>query len=778
MKADERTRTRFAQVAELFRQSAGIEPAERARFLAGACGDDGDLRAQVQALLDADEAVPSYLSDDALAAGAQRRAVGALDEPVAPASIGGYSIHEVIGRGGMGVVYRAEQTDPMREVALKVIRPGVMDAGMRRRFRHEAKVLSRLDHPGIARIYEAGVDSTAGVDQSYLAMELVHGRSLTEYAQARTLDLRSRLDLVARVCDAVQHAHQRGVIHRDLKPGNVLVDEQDRPRLVDFGVARTIGADTLATTMATRPGQLVGTLPYMSPEQLGADPDDVDTRSDVYALGIVLYELMTERRPHELEDVSIYEAVRIVRERAVPKLGTLDRRFRGDVETIVARATDPDRDRRYQSAAELAGDIRLHLEGRPITARRDATLYVAMKHARRHAKSLTVAFVVLALVIVFAVLRVRDQAHVAELDAIRLLMADGRVADPFSSDLPPRHQLDVAATWLDGGRGGSPGARADVHAIVGHGYLKHGLFEDAQRHFAEGLALRESVTTIPDADLASALHDHGRALFFLSDFDGAEDRYRAALAMREDLQGRKLDADAAATLASAVADSTNDIGACLKRKGLLVAAETWYRAALGQRRALDLERWIAASLNNLATCLRDQQLWEEAEAHFREALALIESFDDVNPLFIARGRRSVANCCIHQGKLDEAATLLAAARETTLANAGRRHPDAIRCDHLEARLAFARGWLDEAERRTLDVRAAYADVGDHPLFEVVSVLTLLGDVRAAGGRPADAIAAYDEAIMLSEDAYGPKHATTMELLATRARIEQLQKEAP
>jgi non-specific serine/threonine protein kinase/serine/threonine-protein kinase len=777
MKADERTRTRFAQVAELFRRSAELAPPERAAFLAEACGDDADLRAEVDALLNADAAVPAALADDGLAAAAQRRATAALDEPPAPNAIGGYSICEVIGRGGMGVVYRAEQADPRRDVALKVIRPGAMDESMLRRFRHEARVLGRLDHPGIARIYDAGVDSTTGIDRSYLAMELIDGHPLTDYAREHDLDVPSRLRLVARVCDAVQHAHQRGVIHRDLKPGNVLVDVEDRPRLVDFGVARTVNAETLATTMATNPGQLVGTLPYMSPEQLGYDPDDVDTRSDVYALGIVLYELLAERRPHDLDNVSVYEAVRIVRERPVPKLGAIDRRFRGDVETIVARATDPERSRRYQSASDLARDIRLHLEDRPIMARRDSTMYVALRHARRHAGKLAVAALLLVMLGAFGALQVRERVNRTALETINTLMGGESVADPFGSHLPPLHQVELVSSWLDDDPDGPPDRMANAHAIVGHGFLKHGRYEDAEHHFALGLELRESIATPPDADLAAALHDHGRGLFFLSDFAGAEERYRAALAMREALPDGKLDRDARKALVASIADSTNDIGACLKRQGDLEEAETWYRAALALRREVELDRWIAASLNNLGTCLRDQQRWDEAEASFREALALIESFD-VNPLFVARGRRSVAYCCLEQGEYEEAEALLVAARETATQNVGSLHPDVIRCDMLAARLAFARERYEQAERFAVEVRAAYAAAGDHPRFEVVTALTLLGDVRLAAGRPDEALDAYDEAIFLSEEAYGRNHATTVELVATRSRISQTEKDTP
>ena len=197
----------------------------------------------------------------------------------------------------MGTVYEAEQDRPRRKVALKVIRPGLASPQLLRRFELEAQVLGRLQHPGIAHIYEAGMADAGYGPQPFFAMELVPGRPLTEFAEAEQLGTRERLKLMARVCDAVQHAHQKGVIHRDLKPGNILVDGQGQPKILDFGVARATDADLAVTTLQTDIGQLVGTIPYMSPEQIEADPSQLDTRSDVYALGVITYELLAGRLP-------------------------------------------------------------------------------------------------------------------------------------------------------------------------------------------------------------------------------------------------------------------------------------------------------------------------------------------------------------------------------------------------------------------------------------------------------------------------------------------------
>ena len=300
------------------------------------------------------------------------------------AKFGRYTIVRPIGAGGMGAVYEATQESPRRSVALKVIR-GTLSAQLLRRFEHESQVLGRLQHPGIAQVYEAGsVTDDRGEVVPFFAMELIKGVPLTEYAAQKNLGTRERLELVARICDAVYHAHQKGVIHRDLKPGNILVDESGQPKILDFGVARATDSDIQQTTMQTDIGQLIGTVPYMSPEQVSGDPNDLDTRSDVYALGVIAYELLAGRLPYDLQKKMIHEAVRVIREEDPTRLSSINRTLRGDIETIVAKALEKDKQRRYQSAEALGSDIRRYLKDEPITARPASTWYQAGKFARRN----------------------------------------------------------------------------------------------------------------------------------------------------------------------------------------------------------------------------------------------------------------------------------------------------------------------------------------------------------------------------------------------------------
>lgn len=297
--------------------------------------------------------------------------------------LGEYRILRAFGQGGMGSVYEAEQDRPSRRVALKLIRPGYFSSAALRRFELEAEALGRLQHPGIAQIYEAGVTDMRGTSQPYIAMEFIVGRPLDEYAKTTNLDLRTKLELFARICDAVQHAHQRGVIHRDLKPGNILVDETGQPKVVDFGLARVVGVDSQLTAH-TEAGAVIGTLRYMSPEQAAGDVDAMDTRTDVYSLGLILYELLSGRPPYEIAGRALHEAVRVIREDEPARLSSANRSYGGDLEVIAAKALEKEKERRYVAAADVAADIRRFLRDEPVLAQPPSVAYQLRKFAKRH----------------------------------------------------------------------------------------------------------------------------------------------------------------------------------------------------------------------------------------------------------------------------------------------------------------------------------------------------------------------------------------------------------
>jgi len=335
--------------------------------------------------------------------------------------VGHYHIERPLGEGGMGVVYVARQERPRRTVALKLIRPGFATSSLLRRFENEAELLGRLQHPGIAQIYEAGTADTGFGPQPYFAMELVDGPPLMEFCRGKPA--RVKVELVMKVCRAVEHAHQRGVIHRDLKPANILVDGTGQPKVLDFGVSRATAREPSASLMETRVGQLVGTLPYMSPEQVHGDPTDIDTRADVYSLGVILFQLLTGRLPHALESLSLPEAARLITEGAAERLSHRDSSYRGDLDTMVSRAMSKNRQRRYQSASELADELERFLSGRPIEARKDSTLYVVGKQLRRHWALAAGSGLALATLAVFAVLAARQATVNRKLADVNGLLA-------------------------------------------------------------------------------------------------------------------------------------------------------------------------------------------------------------------------------------------------------------------------------------------------------------------------------------------------------------------
>jgi WD40 repeat protein/serine/threonine protein kinase len=393
------------RVETLFHQASDLPPDGRRALLDAACRDDPGLRAEVERLLAEDARLraadnPMAFLDSPLVRSPDPK--GDLEEefgggpehtwpsrspgpsgllPPTPLRIASYRIVRLLAEGGMGAVYEAEQDSPRRPVALKVVRPGFASPALIKRLTHEAQILAGLHHPGIAQVYEAGL---ADDGQPFFAMEFISGLPLDEYANRRGLDLAARVGLVARVCDAVQHAHLQGVIHRDLKPANILVEETGQPKVLDFGVARATNADLLTAAGLTLTGQLLGTPNYMSPEQVAADPAAIDQRADVYALGIILYELAAHRLPYRLEDRPLAEAARLILEQDPPRLGSLDSELRGDVETIVAKAMEKDPARRYPSASALAEDLRRWLAHEPILARPPSALYHLRKFARRH----------------------------------------------------------------------------------------------------------------------------------------------------------------------------------------------------------------------------------------------------------------------------------------------------------------------------------------------------------------------------------------------------------
>ena len=378
---------RHEKISELFSKARRLHGDEREQFLRDACGDDAELRREVDELLTSD-------AQDSLQTGLLHEEIGRSAEAVLssmPDQIGPYKIEKLLGEGGMGSVFLAEQTESVqRKVALKLIKLGMDTAAVVRRFEAERQALARMDHPNVAKVLDAGATNEG---RPYFVMEYVDGVPLNEHCEQHHLEEAERLELFIQLCDGVQHAHQKGIIHRDLTPSNVLVStdgERAIPRIIDFGIAKAT-EQTAEQTAMTQMGQVIGTPAYMSPEQSMRDAAGIDTRSDVYALGVVLYELLTGELPPQ---------------------SRRERKLAGELDWIVTKALEDERERRYSSARELAQDVQRYLGNQPLLAGPPGVGYIARKFVRRHRSLVAVssAFIVL---LVAAVIFSAYQAVVA-----------------------------------------------------------------------------------------------------------------------------------------------------------------------------------------------------------------------------------------------------------------------------------------------------------------------------------------------------------------------------
>lgn len=428
------TPERWAIVKGIFAAARKAPQRDRAAIVENLCDGDSEIRAQVGALLEADGEMPELDTPSRLLGLPQTDSEKTIDGAGAaiPERVGSYTVVRLIGAGRFGAVYEATQAKTRRVVALKVVRLGRTGAQALQRFEFEATALARLSHPGIAQIYEAGVDTNSGEARPFLAMEMVNGALITEFANREKLDLRSRVRLVARACEAVQHAHERGIVHLDLKPANIIVSADGYPKIVDFGVAMMSDAPE-----GSRPAERGGTVPYMSPEQLAGGPDEIDLRSDVYALGVLIYELVEGKLPRDLVNRSYVEA--ILRAKAgvgfawarKQKLGAEE-----DLRRIVLRATAASPGKRYQSALELGLDLNRYLDGLTVSARKQTAFYIATKFVkRRRGISAAIAIGVLGLLAMagwggWSARRARADAAVArELVTLVLNEEVARIAD-------------------------------------------------------------------------------------------------------------------------------------------------------------------------------------------------------------------------------------------------------------------------------------------------------------------------------------------------------------
>ncbi|MBV8551347.1 MAG: serine/threonine protein kinase [Acidobacteriaceae bacterium] len=754
---------RQAMVETLYHAALAKEPGERSSYLAGACAEDPALRSEVESLLaraeapqlspaehpeatalaDEHTAIPvnaKVPSGQKLDGGAWVKVCpqcnisfedgidrcpsdGAQLEfafPGGPLIDGKYRVQQRLGRGGMGEVWLAEQKSPVRRrVALKLIKAGMDTREIVARFESERQALALMDHPAIAKVFDAGSTPQA---RPYFAMEYVPGIPITAYCDKHKLSLRERLQLFVRVCEGVQHAHQKAIIHRDLKPANILVGDVDGrplPKIIDFGVAKALSQPLTGGSVITRLGSVIGTPEYMSPEQADSAGEDVDTRTDVYSLGVILYELMVGVLPLDFRKLPFDEIVRKLREEDAPrpstKLRTLGRQstitaqnrrtevrtvvrqLHGDLDAIALKALEKDRSRRYGSALELAADIERHLRNQPVTARPASVGYRARKYFLRHRLGVVAAASFVLLLAVFAiteavqvrrVTRERDRA-----DRITAFMTGMfKVTNPSEArgrNITAREILDKASKEVDKGLANDPELQAQLMYVMGIVYRGLGLYTESRSLLTQSLAIRRRILGLENPATLTSMNALAHTIRLQGQYAEAEKLTRQTFELRRRLLGP----EHPDTLAS-----MDDLAVVLRYEGHFAEAEKLSREVLAVRRRLISPEnpALEESMNNLAIALIEQGHYAEAEKLERETVDLRRRLLGSNHPSTLQSMNNLAMMLLRERKYGEADSLQREVLGILRRVYGPDHPKTAQAEYNLACIVSHMGQPDQA----------------------------------------------------------------------------------
>ncbi|MCR9245163.1 MAG: serine/threonine-protein kinase [bacterium] len=652
----------FQAVRELFEQALDIPANERDEWLRRATDDDEGLRREVQNLLELDASTapvldtPPAVPDLPTAAGSQWLG----------REVGSFRLMAVLGRGGMGTVFEAEQSRPHRRVALKVMRHAIGDEKARLRFEYEAEILARLQHPGIAQVYEASTFEVEGVPQPYFAMELIDGgRPLDAYVHDRRLDCPGTLELVELVCDAVHHGHQRGVVHRDLKPANVLVEASGQPKLIDFGIARAGGTEWQAT-LSSESDNVIGTLAYMAPEQLDQGGAAIDTRVDVYALGVILFQLLTGQLPLELADLPLGRATDVIRNQEPPRLSLMPgaRGLPADLDWILAKALSKNPDDRYASAQALRDDLTRLRRGEPVQAGPPSATYLLRKFVRRNRTA--VAAVTCVLLALIGGTIATSIGWRRALTAEELAESRRQTAERSARDMWQVAQMQFQL--LGGARGDKNIKLAEV-------------IEDWSQKLPSA-ELSDRVAATMHAALGASFYGLGLNDKALAEYDRALERV----------------GDRAAEMPRAVRIVRSGKARLLSGVGRGKDAEPILRDILAELAATDEAgpHESAAVHATLGATLHEQRKFAEARDHYERAVGDFERIYGKHHYSSIRARLGVAICLQGLEKLDAAREAFESTCKIAEEHLGDEDPDTLAARNTFAVFLFHRGQLDEA----------------------------------------------------------------------------------
>ena len=732
---------------------------------------------------------------------------GAMDPAeTAGTVIDRYHLLQKIGEGGMGEVWLAEQKEPVRRrVALKLVKAGMNSREVIARFESERQALALMDHPAIAKVLDAGSTPQGA---PYFVMEYVAGVPITTYCDNHRLSTRDRLALFMRVCEGVQHAHQKAIIHRDLKPSNILVTEVDghpAPKIIDFGVAKALTQKLTADTMFTRVGAMIGTPEYMSPEQALSSGEDIDTRTDVYSLGIVLYELLAGAPPIELRKIAFEEFLRRLREVDPPKPSTkiraqdaalstetarkrqseppaLARQMRGDLDSIALKALEKDRSRRYGSPSDFAADIGRYLNNEAVLAVAPSAAYRARKFARRYRGALSTACAFALVLIVATVISIRQSIRASREAASAQAVNDflqndvlaqastftqsGPSAKP-DPHLEVRTALDRAAARIAGKFDKQPEVEASIRRTMGQTYMDLGLYPEARTQLERAVELHRRVLGAENPETLKTMSRLGRLAIKQGNYPEAETLFGQTLK----IQRRVLGPEHPATLESmnGLASAYGDQGKNAQAEALLSEVIEIRRRVLGPEHPDTLN-----SMNRLAIAYNDQAKYAQAEALHSQILEIQRRVLGAEHPATLMSANNLAIDSENQGKYGQAETLDLGTVEIERRVLGPEHPMTLQSMNnlgtvylYEGKYAGAEAIVDQilnSQRRVLGP--------EHP--DTLLSMGTLGDVYRDEGKYAQAEALLDQTIKSQRRVLGPEHPSTllsMEMLGDVYRDE-------